>query len=1055
MFDKIIAFSLKNRLFVLAVAALILVYGGWVIVNLPVDVFPDLNRPTINIMTEAGGLAPEEVEVLVTLPIEVAVNGTPGLERVRSSSGVGLSVIYLEFDWGTDIYRNRQLVAEKLALVKEQLPKNVTPMMGPISSIMGEFQLVGLTSEDPSVGPMDLRTIADWVLRPRLLSIPGIAQVIPMGGQVKQYQILLSSNALRDRNVSLEEVQHNLSHLSQNTTGGFINFSNKEFMIQNVGRVKNLEEVEESVVGSTLGRPVKAKEVATVKLGPRIKRGDASINAAPAVILSVQKQPGASTIELTHTIAKSLDEIQSSLPKGVKINRQLFKQADFIEHAVHNVQEALRDGAILVTVVLFLFLLNFRTTAITLTAIPLSFVLTAIVFKWFGLNINTMTLGGLAVAIGELVDDAIVDVENVFRRLRENQQNPEPRSSFRVIYEASSEVRNSIVFATIIVVLVFIPLFSLGGLEGRFFAPLGVGYVVSLIASLVVSLTVTPALCSYLLPNMKAMAHEQDGFLVRFLKRWDEKMLRRALKRPKLIVGSVVALFLVSVALIPLMGKEFLPKFNEGTAMISVVLPPGVSLEHSNNVGTKAEKIILEIPEVKSVSRRTGRAELDEHAEGVHNGEVDVDFKEMGRPRDVVLEEIRQKLLIAIPGSFINLGQPISHRLDHLLSGVKAQIAIKIFGPELDLLRSSAAQVYSAIKDVKGLVDLQIEQQVQIPKIKIQFLREEAIKYNIVVGELATQLEMALEGEVTAQVLEGQRIFDVFMRLDDSSRSNIDRIKSVIIKTMPDGRRIALDQVADVYETTGPNMVNRENMQRRIVVQANTSGRDLDSVINEIRKNVSKTVKLPEGYYVSYGGQFESQQKASRMMLFLGALSIFGIFLVLYGHFRSGFIALQIMLNIPMALIGSVVAIFLSDRILSVASMVAFVTLCGIASRNGIMMISHYLHLMMHEKEPFGEEMVIRGSLERLVPVLMTALTAMLALVPLMLAKGEPGKEILHPVAVVIFGGLFSSTLLDMWVTPAVFLSFGKKSAESYANLHRRTTDLPNSVTNESERRLT
>ncbi len=1037
MFDRVIRFSLKNRLFVLALAAFLLAYGGWVIVNLPVDVFPDLNRPTVTIMTEAGGLAPEEVEVLVTLPIEVAVNGTPGLERVRSSSGVGLSVIYLEFDWGTDIYRNRQLVAEKLALVKEQLPKNITPTMGPISSIMGEFQLVGIAADDPSVTPMELRKIAYLVILPRLRSIPCFAQVIPIGGEVKQYQILLSSNSLRNKNLTLEEVQHNLTHLSQNTTGGFINLGNKEYLIQNFGRVMSLDEVEESVVGSSMGRPVKAKEVAAVKLGARIKRGDASINAAPAVIISIQKQPGASTIDLTHTIAKSLDEIQSSLPKGIKINRQLFRQADFIEHAVHNVQEALRDGAILVTIILFLFLLNFRTTAITLTAIPLSFVITAIVFKFFGLNINTMTLGGLAVAIGELVDDAIVDVENVFRRLKENRQSGAPISSFKVIYEASSEVRNSIVFATIIVVLVFIPLFSLGGLEGRFFAPLGVGYVVSLISSLFVSLTVTPALCSYLLPNMKSMEHETDGFLVRFLKKWDEKVLRWSLKNTKKVLITVVILFVSSLALIPFMGKEFLPKFHEGTAMISVVLPPGVSLEHSNAVGTKAEKIILEVPEVKFVSRRTGRAELDEHAEGVHNGEIDVDFKENGRSRDLVLVDIRERLQKAIPGAFINLGQPISHRLDHLLSGVKAQIAIKVFGSELDGLRSSAAQIYAAIKDVKGLVDLQIEQQVQIPKVKIQFLRDEAIKYNIIVGELANQLEMALEGEVTAQVLEGQRIFDVFMRFDDDSRANIEKIKGVVVKTMPDGRRITLDQVADVFSTTGPNMINRENMQRRIVVQANTSGRDLNSIINEIKEKVSNKVKLSEGYFVSYGGQFESQQKASRMMVLLGALSILGIFLVLYAHFHSSFIAIQIMLNIPMALIGSVVAIYLSDRILSVASMVAFVTLCGIASRNGIMMISHYFHLMIHEKESFNEEMVIRGSLERLVPVLMTALTAMLALVPLILAKGAPGKEILHPVAVVIFGGLFSSTLLDMWVTPAVFFKFGRGSAEAYALRHK------------------
>lgn len=1053
MFDRIISFSLKNRLLVLCAAAFLLVYGGWVIVGLPVDVFPDLNRPTVTIMAEAGGLAPEEVEVLVTLPIEVAVNGTPGLERIRSSSGVGLSVIYLEFVWGTDIYRNRQLVAEKLALVKETLPKEVTPIMGPISSIMGEIQLIGVTSDDPQISPMELRSIADWVIRPRLLSIPGIAQVIPIGGGVKQYQILFSAEELRKRNIGLEQVQHNLTHVSQNTTGGFINLNNKEFLIQNFGRVKDLEEVENSIVGSSLGRPVRVKEVAKVQFGPQVKRGDGSVDGKPAVIMSVQKQPGASTIDLTQTIAIHLDEIQAGLPKGVRINRELFKQADFIKHAVHNVQEALRDGAILVTIVLFLFLLNFRTTAITLTAIPLSFVITAIVFKWFGLNINTMTLGGLAVAIGELVDDAIVDVENVFRRLRENRHASNPKPAFRVIFEASSEVRNSIVFATIIVVLVFIPLFSLGGLEGRFFAPLGIGYVVSLVASLLVSLTVTPALCSYLLPNMKAMEHGKDGFLVRFLKKWDERILRQALGRPKLIISSALFLFLGALTLIPFMGKEFLPKFNEGTAVITVLLPPGVSLDYSNQVGTQAENLILSIPEVKFVSRRTGRAELDEHAEGVHSSEIDVDFKKEGRPRDVVLEDIRARLVKEIPGILVNLGQPISHRLDHLLSGVKAQIAIKIFGTELEELRALAAQTYSAIKDVPGLVDLQIEQQVQIPKVKVQFFREEALKYNIVVGELAAQLEMALEGEVVAQVLEGQRIFNVFMRFDDDSRADIEKIKKVVVKVMPDGNRVPLEQVADVFETTGPNMINRENMQRRIVVQANTSGRDLDSVIRDIKNRIAKNVKLQEGYFINYGGQFESQQTASRMMLMLGTLSILGILFVLYAHFKSAFIAVQIMLNIPMALIGSVVAIYLSDRILSVASMVAFVTLCGIASRNGIMMISHYLHLMTEEKSPFSHEMVIRGSLERLVPVLMTALTAMLALIPLILAKGEPGKEILHPVAVVIFGGLFSSTLLDMWVTPTVFFRFGKTSAEAYLVRHRRKSDVPE-FNNPTERRL-
>ena len=1032
MFDRVIQFSLRNRFLVLCCGIAVMVYGIWVAAHLPIDVFPDLNRPTVTILTEAGGLAPEEVEVLVTQPIEVSVNGTPGLQRLRSSSGVGLSVIYLEFDWGTDIYRNRQLVAEKLALVKETLPKGVTPIMGPISSIMGEFQLVGLRSTDGKVSPMELRSIADWVLRPRMLSIPGIAQVIPIGGGVRQYQILLSSEELRKRNIGLEVVQHNLTHLSQNTTGGFVDVGKQEFLIQNFGRVSSLEQVENSSIGSLFGRPVKIKDVAEVRFGPQIKRGDASINANPAVILSVQKQPGASTLDLTHSISLALDAIQPNLPAGVEVSRELFKQADFIEHAVANVKEALRDGAILVAIVLFLFLLNFRTTAITLTAIPLSFAITAIVFKWFGLDINTMTLGGLAVAIGELVDDAIVDVENVFRRLRENKHSEKPLPALKVVFEASKEVRNSIVFATIIVVLVFVPLFSLGGLEGRFFAPLGIGYVISLVASLLVSLTVTPAMCSYLLPKMKAMKEESDGWLVRFLKKWDEKVLRASLAKPKRVLIGVVATFAAAVLLIPFMGKDFLPKFNEGTAMISVILPPGVSLPYSNEMGTKAEKLILEIPEVKSVSRRTGRAELDEHAEGVNNSEIDVDFKPEGRRRNVVLEDIRAKLSEDLPGASINLGQPISHRLDHLLSGVKAQIAIKIFGTDIPTMRSTAAQVYSAIKDVRGLVDLQIEPQVDIPKIKVEFIREDVLKYNMVVGELATLLEMALEGEVTAQVLEGQRIYNVFMRFDDASRADIEKIKKVIVKTMPDGSKVSLEQVADVFETTGPNMVNRENMQRRLVVQANSSGRDLNSIVSDIQARVEKQVKLPQGYYIQYGGQFESQQKASRTMLLLGLISIGAVFLVLFLHFKSTFLAVQIMLNIPMALIGSVVAIFLSDGILSVASMVAFVTLCGIASRNGIMMISHYLHLMKEEGQKFSEEMVVRGSLERLVPVLMTALTASLALVPLILSKGEPGKEILHPVAVVIFGGLFSSTLLDMFVTPTVFYHYGRKSAENY-----------------------
>lgn len=1041
MFDKIIKFSLQHRVLVLCLGLATMVWGAWTIVNLPIDVFPDLNRPTVTILTEAGGLAPEEVETLVTLPIEVNLNGTPGLTRLRSSSGVGLSVIWLEFEWGSDVFRNRQLVAEKLVLVQDQLPKDVRPVMGPISSIMGEIQMVGLTSTDPSISPLQLRTIADWVIRPRLLSIGGIAQVIPIGGGLRQYQILLSSEKLRSRNLSLDEVRNNLSHVSQNTTGGFVDLGDKEYLIRNLGRVEGIEDISNSIAGMFAGRPVQVRDVATVVEGPKVKRGDASVDAAPGVILSVQKQPGTSTTELTKEVKEALSQIQKSLPPGVVINSELFKQADFIEHSISNVQEALRDGAILVTAIIFLFLLNARATLITLLALPLSFSVTAIAFKYLGIQINTMTLGGLAIAVGLLVDDAIVDVENVFRRLKENGHSGQPRPLLRVIFDASSEIRNSIVFATVIVVLVFLPLFWMGGLEGRFFTPLGIAFVISLLASLIVSLTVTPVLCSFLFSDPSKFAHEEDSWLVRKLKTWDQPLVEKFLERPMLILVPTGVVFVLAMATLPLFAKEFLPKFNEGTALVTVTLAPGVSLAHSDQVGAKAEKIIKAIPEVKSTSRRTGRAELDEHAEGVNISEIGVDFNEGGRPRDEVLAEIRNQIQKDIPSASINLGQPISHRLDHLLSGVNFQIAIKLFGEDRDQMRALAGQVLAELRRVEGIVDAQVEQQIEIPQVKVQFLREEALPLSVNVGEVASLLEMALKGEVVAQVLEGQRKIDVFMRFDDFSRSDIDRIKKIAIKTLPDGTRVTLDQVADVYDATGPNMINREDMQRRIVVMANTAGRGMDRIMADVQAGIAKNVRFPEGYFLTYGGQFEGQQKASRTMLLLGSLALLGVFLLLYGQFRSVFIALQIMLNIPLALIGSVIAIALSDRTISIASMVAFVTLCGIASRNGIMMISHYLHLMIHEGETFSKRMVVRGTLERLAPVLMTALAAILGLIPLVLSKGAPGKEILHPVAVVIVGGLLSSTLLDMWVTPAIFYRFGRRSAEKYVKLAKTRKD--------------
>lgn len=1028
MLDRIIRLSLTHRLVVLALAALMMLYGIWIAANLPVDVFPDLNRPTVTIMTEAEGLAPEEVETLVTFPLETSLNGLPGVERVRSSSGVGLSIVYVEFAWGTDIFRNRQLVQEKLTLAKEKLPKNTTPIMGPISSIMGEIQLVGLTSKDPKVDPMDLRTLADWTIRPRLLSIPGVAQVISIGGGVRQFQILLSAEKIQKLQLPIETIEGSLSKISLNSTGGFINIERNESLIRVLGAIRDREEILNSVVGMYLGRPVLVKDIAEVKEAPQVMRGDASINAKSGVIMSIQKQPGASTIDLTVELERALKELEKNLPAYVELNPHLFKQANFIESAIANVKEALRDGVILVLIILFIFLLNFRTTLITITAIPLSFILTAIVFKIFGLSVNTMTLGGLAIATGELVDDAIVDVENVFRRLRENRQSVNPRNSLLVIYEASSEVRNSIVIATIIVCLVFLPLFSMGGIEGKLFIPLGISYIVSLLASMVVSLTVTPALCSYLLTKGKLLEHN-DGPLVRFLKRIDTKILHKSLKHPNIVMGVTLALFLGAVALSLTMGRDFLPKFNEGTATISMMAQPGISLDESNKLGLQAEKLILKSPEVKSVSRRTGRAEQDEHAEGVHSSEIDVDFNEEGRDRALVLNEIRDNLG-TIAGVVTNIGQPISHRLDHLLSGVRAQIAVKVFGADLATLRATAAEIRKSLEGIDGLVDLQVEQQVLIPQVKIQLLRDEAAKYGIVVGELAQLMEKALQGEVVGQILEGQKNVDVFMRFDEKSRTDLELIKKTPVKLLPDGTKITVDQVADVFESTGPNIVNRENAQRRIVVLANSSGRDLDGLVTEIQSKIDQNVKLKEGYFISYGGQFESQQQAAKLMTFLALLAILGVFIVLYMHFKSTFISIQVMLNIPMAFIGGIIGIYLTDKVISVASLVAFVTLCGIASRNGIMMISHYLHLMKSEGETFSEQMVIRGSLERLVPVLMTALTAILALIPLVLAGGDPGKEILHPVAVVIVGGLISSTLLDMFVTPAVFYHFGRKSTE-------------------------
>ncbi len=1033
MINAILRASLHGRSMVLVAAILLMIYGVWTTSRLPVDVFPDLNRPTVTILTEAPGLAPEEVEALVTRPIETAMNGAPGVERVRSSSAVGLSIVYVEFSWGTDVYRDRQLVSERLQLVRDQLPGTAEAIMGPISSIMGEIALIGVESPNGSVAPFELRTLGEQVIGRRLLTIAGVSNVIAIGGGLKQYVVQPKPKLLASMGLSLEDVVTAVEQSNINTTGGFVGQGGRELVVRNVGRTTDLRELGATPVGTFRnGVSIPLASVADVTIGTAPKRGDAGVNARPAVILMVQKQPGTATIQLTERIEEALHQLEASLPADVR-TRVLFRQATFIEASIKNVEEALRDGAILVTVVLFIFLLNFRTTAITLTAIPLSLVVTAIVMKLLGQSINTMTLGGIAIAMGELVDDAIVDVENVFRRLRENRASANPRPGLQVVFDASSEVRTSIVYATILVILVFLPLFALSGIEGRLFTPLGMAYVIAISASFIVSVTVTPALCLMLLPNARA-TERGDGRFVRWLKSLDQRLLGRVLAHPKpVVIGAAVAV-LAAIAVIPFLGREFLPPFNEGTATVNVLARPGTSLEESNRIGQTAERLLLQVPEVVSTGRRTGRAERDEHAEGVHYTEIDVDFKPSRRPLEAILGDIRERLAV-LSGVSVSLGQPISHRLDHLLSGVRAQIAIKIFGEDLATLRQKAAEVQSAVADVPGVVDLQTERQVLVPQLQVRVDRERAAMYGLQAGALNEGLETALAGRTVGQVLEGQFGYDLVVRLPEELRGRPDLIRNLLVDT-PSGAKVPLLAVADIQETWGPNQIQHEDVQRRIVVSANASGRDLGAVVREIEARVAERVQLPPGYYLSFGGQFESQRSASRVLALLSLLSFAAMFTVLYVHFRSARIVLQILINIPIALIGAVLAVVLTGGVFSIASMIGFITLTGIASRNTIMMISHYLHLMRHEGEQFTKEMIIRGSLERLVPVLMTALTAGLALVPLALSKGQPGKEILYPVATVILGGLLTTTLLDMLVTPAVFWMFGRPAAEQALKGH-------------------
>ncbi|WP_425614231.1 efflux RND transporter permease subunit [Anatilimnocola sp. NA78] len=1035
MLNSIIKLSLRYRLITIALAIVITVYGSYEMYQLPIDVFPDLNRPRVTVMTEALGLAPEEVETLITFPLESSLNGATGVQAVRSSSGVGLSVIYVEFAWGTDIYVDRQIVAEKLALAADRLPKGVKPQMAPISSIMGQVIQIGVTSEGNKTDPIEVRTLADWVIRQRLLTIPGVAQVITMGGGRKQYQVLANPSEMLKYDVTLEDIEKAVAGSNSNATGGYLEEGGQELLVRSMGRLRNIKDIDKVVVKAGNDRSILLNQVATVREAAQVKRGDAAVDSSPAVMIIVSKQPGADTRLLTTNVINALADLRLSLPPDLKINAEVYQQKEFIDLSIHNVIEALVVGGVLVVIILFVFLLNFRTTFITLTAIPLSMVVTGLIFKWFGLSINTMTLGGLAVAIGELVDDAIVDVENIYRRLRENKHSPNPKSALRVVYEASSEVRNSIVFSTILVVLVFIPLFALGGMEGRLFTPLGVAYIVSIIASLFVSLTVTPVLSYWLLPNAKFMDHEQDGLLLRVLKWVAGFAIRISVKYPWPILGTVALAVIVSMITVTQLGRDFLPPFNEGSVQVNVLLPPGTSLATSDRIAKMVDDRIGKIDGVLAYGRRTGRAELDEHAEGVNVSEIIISFDpKANRGREEVLAELREELT-QVPGVVVAVEQPLAHLISHMLSGVKAQVGIKLYGEDLEVLRRTAEEMKAAMTDVAGVKDLMVEQQIEIPQLQIDLNRDQLARYGLTPDYVNEFIETAMNGRTVSEIVLGERKFDLVVRLDDEHRQNLNEIGRLSLN-LPAGGRIQLSQVATIRRGSGPNTINRENVRRRIIIQCNTADRDLNSVVMDIQKKLApiqaRLAKEHPGYLIEYGGQFESQRNATRMIGLLSLISLAAMFLALYTLFGSTNLALQVLSALPMAAIGAVAALVITGQSLTVASMVGFISLSGIASRNGILLIAHYLHLVEHEGEQFTPEMIERAGKERLAPMLMTALTAGIALVPLVLAAGEPGKEILYPVATVIMGGLISSTLLDFFVHPALFWCFGRKEAEQH-----------------------
>lgn len=1019
MLNKIIHFALHNRLLIIIASVLLLVFGSFMTSRMEVDVFPDLTAPTVVVLTEAHGMAPEEVEKLVTFPLETSVNGATNVRRVRSSSSAGISIVWIEFEWDTDIYKARQIVSEKINAVAEKLPRGVgTPTMGPQSSIMGEIMLVSLTAD--STSQMDLRTVADWTIRPRLLATGGVSQVVVIGGEYKQYQMLASPQKMEHYGITLPELLKACEEANGNSSGGFMSEYKNEYIVKGMGRTSDLQDLGRSVVKMVDGHPVKIEDVAEIEIGTSAKIGDGSLKGKPAVIMTVMKQPATNTLELTDEIDHAIADMQGNLSKDIHINTKIFRQADFINASIGNTQKTLLEGTAFVIIILFLFLMNWRATFISLMAIPISLIVAILTLKWLGFTINTMSLGGMAIAIGDLVDDAIIDVENVFKRLKENALKPieVQKNKLTVIFDGSFEIRSSVINATFIIIVAFIPLFFLSGMEGKLLAPLGIAFIVALFASLIVSITLTPVLASYLLTGDKMLNKQhKESWLVERLNRIYSTTLTKVMKIKKAVLIGAGALFIIALLAMSQLGRSFLPEFNEGSLVISAVSLPGISLEESNKIGTQVEQALLSVPEIKITTRRTGRAELDEHAQGVNAAEIDAPFELNERSRDEFMKEVREKLA-EISGANITIGQPIGHRIDHMLSGTRANIAIKIFGTDLNTLFTLSNSVKKEIEGVEGVVDLSVEQQIEIPQIQIKAKRDLLTHYGITIGQFNEFIDVAFAGEKVSEIYEGNKAFDLILRFNDANKGKIENIRNALIDTYS-GQKVPLYYVADIVSTSGPNTINRENVQRKTVVSANVAGRDQKSVVEDIQKIINEKVDLPEDYHIEYGGQFEAEAEASKTLMIASLLSLLVIFLILFQEFKKVKTASIILLNLPLALIGGVFSIYFTSGILSIPAIIGFITLFGVATRNGILLVSHYQTL--HSEGLNLYDTIIQGSKDRLSPILMTALTAGLALIPLAIASDLPGNEIQSPMAKVILGGLFTSTLLNIFIVPIVY----------------------------------